>query len=233
MLAKYVGAFVAGMVVCYIGSRGHTAHAKPNHVPAGLKSVRADLQDLHVEPSKKVVLVTGAAGFIGFHTTLALHAQGDTVIGLDNFNDYYDVGLKQARAVIMRDMDGSSFKLVEGDVCDGELLRTLLKSGRVTNVIHLAAQAGVRYSLKNPLAYVQANVKCFVTLLEAVAFVDKTLPVTYASSSSVYGLNTEVPFSVYLSSLPVFLLCLIPVPTSTISLRSRTSDQSEHLTSQC
>jgi|TARA_B110001469_G_scaffold66704_1_gene63650 UDP-glucuronate 4-epimerase len=84
--------------------------------------------------------------------------------------------------------------LIEGDVCDGELLRHILREGRVTRVIHLAAQAGVRYSLKKPLEYVKANVQCFVTLLEAVKDVDKSLPITYASSSSVYGLNTKVPF---------------------------------------
>ena len=79
-------------------------------------------------------------------------------------------------------------------MCDGELLRRILKEGRVTRVIHLAAQAGVRYSLKKPLEYVKANVQCFVTLLEAVKDVDKSLPITYASSSSVYGLNTKIPF---------------------------------------
>ena len=80
-------------------------------------------------------------------------------------------------------------------MCDGDLLRLLMREGRVTRVIHLAAQAGVRYSLKKPLEYVQANVRCFVTMLEAVKDVDKHLPITYASSSSVYGLNVQIPFS--------------------------------------
>ena len=85
--------------------------------------------------------------------------------------------------------------LFEGDVCDGELLKLLLKHGKVTHVIHLAAQAGVRYSLKKPLAYVEANLRCFVTLLEAVKEYNKSVPITYASSSSVYGLNEVIPFS--------------------------------------
>jgi len=87
------------------------------------------------------------------------------------------------------------YNLIEGDVCDDTLLRTVLQHGHVTHVIHLAAQAGVRYSLKKPLAYVEANVRCFVTLLEAVHAVNNSVPIAYASSSSVYGLNTQIPFS--------------------------------------
>jgi len=139
------------------------------------------------------VLLTGAAGFIGFHTALQLHQEGDTVLGLDNFNHYYDVTLKRTRASLLKRAGMNT--LFEGDVCDGELLEVLLRAGKVTHVIHLAAQAGVRYSLKKPLAYVEANLRCFVTMLEAVHAVNKSLPITYASSSSVYGTNTEIPFS--------------------------------------
>jgi len=142
---------------------------------------------------KHVVLVTGAAGFVGFHTALQLHEEGDVVIGLDNFNKYYDVRLKRARAALLRRAGMTT--LFEGDVCDADLLRLLLKVGHVTHVIHLAAQAGVRYSLKKPLAYVEANVRCFVTLLEAVHAVNNSVPITYASSSSVYGTNKKIPFS--------------------------------------
>jgi UDP-glucuronate 4-epimerase len=142
---------------------------------------------------KNVVLVTGAAGFVGFHTALQLHEEGDAVIGLDNFNSYYDVRLKRARAALLRRAGMNS--LFEGDVCDADLLKTILRAGRVTHVIHLAAQAGVRYSLKKPLAYVEANVRCFVTLLEAVHAINNSVPITYASSSSVYGINKKIPFS--------------------------------------
>ena len=142
---------------------------------------------------KRIVLLTGAAGFVGFHTALQLHEEGDAVIGLDNFNHYYDVRLKRTRARLLRRAGMNT--LFEGDVCDGELLKLLLSAGKVTHVIHLAAQAGVRYSLKKPLAYVEANVRCFVTLLEAVHAVNNSVPITYASSSSVYGTNTKIPFS--------------------------------------
>jgi len=141
---------------------------------------------------KSVFLLTGAAGFVGFHTATELTRRGHWVIGLDNFNHYYDVRLKREREAKLKEVGMDM--LIEGDVCDGGLLRRILREGRVTRIIHLAAQAGVRYSLKKPLEYVQANVRCFVTMLEAVKEVDKSLPVTYASSSSVYGLNTEIPF---------------------------------------
>ena len=179
-------------------------------ISGGLES-RAKLQEYPSEPvddvyrrvssagaaavatGRRVVLVTGAAGFVGFHTAFRLHEEGDLVLGLDNFNSYYDVQLKRRRAQLLRRAGMST--LFEGDVCDGELLELLLRSGRVTHVIHLAAQAGVRYSLKKPLAYVEANVKCFVTLLEAVHAVNGSVPIAYASSSSVYGINKRVPFS--------------------------------------
>jgi len=147
---------------------------------------------LHSHSHKSVFLLTGAAGFVGFHTATELTRRGHAVIGLDNFNHYYDVRLKRERQAKLKQAGMET--LIEGDVCDGELLRHILREGRVTRVIHLAAQAGVRYSLKKPLEYVKANVQCFVTLLEAVKDVDKSLPITYASSSSVYGLNTKVPF---------------------------------------
>lgn len=160
-----------------------------NHVAERARAVGTQAR----QSGKRVVLVTGAAGFVGFHTALQLHEEGDAVLGLDNFNHYYDIRLKRERAGLLRRAGMST--LFEGDVCDGELLKILLSAGQVTHVIHLAAQAGVRYSLKKPLAYVEANVRCFVTLLEAVKDVDKTLPITYASSSSVYGTNKLIPFS--------------------------------------
>ena len=139
--------------------------------------------------AERRVLVTGAAGFVGFHTALQLHKEGDVVFGLDTFNHYYDVRLKHKRAALLEHAGMGT--LFEGNVCDAELLKSILREGRVTHVIHLAAQAGVRYSLKKPLEYVEANVQCFVTLLEAVHAVSgNSVPIAYASSSSVYGLNT-------------------------------------------
>lgn len=154
---------------------------------------RNDLFESILLDSKRVVLVTGAAGFIGFHVAMRLHEEGDTVIGIDNFNHHYDVLLKEERAAQLGRMGANT--LIRGDVCDLGLMVDVLRRGRVTNVIHLAAQAGVRHSLTNPLPYVESNIKCFVTLLEAVHTVNKSIPISYASSSSVYGLNKKTPFS--------------------------------------
>ena len=160
---------------------------------AVVRSRAASAGNAAVANGRRVVLLTGAAGFVGFHTALQMHQEGDVVLGLDNFNHYYDVRLKRKRAQLLRRAGLDT--LFEGDVCDGDLLQLLLRAGRVTHVVHLAAQAGVRYSLKKPLAYIEANVKCFVTLLEAVHAVNNSVPITYASSSSVYGTNKLVPFS--------------------------------------
>ena len=127
------------------------------------------------------ILVTGAAGFVGHHVMMRL----PTAIGIDNFNDYYDVELKRKRASI-------SGRVYSYDVCDTTALDSILSKYNIKYVIHMAAQAGVRYSLKNPQSYVHNNVECFVQLLEALKNTD--IPLIYASSSSVYGKNTKVPF---------------------------------------
>lgn len=127
------------------------------------------------------VLVTGAAGFVGHHVMMRL----PTAIGIDNFNDYYDVELKRKRASI-------SGRVYSYDVCDMTALKSILTKYKIKYVIHMAAQAGVRYSLKNPQSYVHNNVECFVQLLEALKNIN--IPLIYASSSSVYGKNTKVPF---------------------------------------
>eukprot|EP00013_Stygamoeba_regulata_P007759 CAMPEP_0177629616 /NCGR_PEP_ID=MMETSP0447-20121125/764_1 /TAXON_ID=0 /ORGANISM="Stygamoeba regulata, Strain BSH-02190019" /LENGTH=326 /DNA_ID=CAMNT_0019130951 /DNA_START=52 /DNA_END=1029 /DNA_ORIENTATION=+ len=139
----------------------------------------------------KVVLVTGAAGFIGMHVSLKLHERGDVVVGIDNFNSYYQVSLKIDRYV---ELETKGIRVVRGDITDEALLRRLFEEHHFTDVIHLAAQAGVSYSLQNPLSYVTANVQGFTVLLEVVKDYPGT-QVTYASSSSVYGLNEKVPFS--------------------------------------
>lgn len=140
------------------------------------------------------VLVTGCAGFIGFHTAQRLLARGDEVVGLDIVNDYYDVRLKYAR---LAQFDGKpGFRFVKLDLADRDGMATLFKNERFDRVIHLAAQAGVRYSLINPHAYVDSNLVGFTNILEGCRH-NQVEHLTYASSSSVYGLNSEMPFSVH------------------------------------
>ena len=138
------------------------------------------------------VLVTGAAGFIGSHTARRLLDRGDAVVGIDNLNDYYDVALKRARLARLQGSSGFSFEKV--DVADRNTLFDIFRKHRFHRVVHLAAQAGVRYSLVNPHAYVEANLVGFANILEAAraAEVEHLL---YASTSSVYGANTGTPFS--------------------------------------
>lgn len=138
------------------------------------------------------MLVTGAAGFVGSHTSLALKRRGDGVVGIDNFNNYYPVALKRARQE--RLLSDGVF-IVEGDINDQQLLTKLFEVVKITHVLHLAAQAGVRYAVHNPLAYVSSNIQGFVTLLEEAKRSNPQPAIVYASSSSVYGLNSKVPFS--------------------------------------
>ena len=138
------------------------------------------------------ILVTGAAGFIGSYAALRLLARGDEVVGLDNLNDYYDVNLKEARLARLEGKAG--FRLMRGDVADTQAVLDLFARERFDGVIHLAAQAGVRYSLANPHAYVSANLAGFVNILEGCRH-QQVRHLVYASSSSVYGGNTRLPFS--------------------------------------
>jgi len=138
------------------------------------------------------ILLTGAAGFIGMTTALRLLARGDEVIGLDNLNDYYEVQLKLDRLVRLQPLPG--FRFVKMDVADREGLSALFAAERFDRVIHLAAQAGVRYSLQNPHAYVDSNIVGFMNVLEGCRH-GAVRHLVYASSSSVYGGNTKMPFS--------------------------------------
>jgi len=138
------------------------------------------------------ILLTGAAGFIGMTTALRLLARGDEVIGLDNLNDYYEVQLKLDRLVRLQPLPG--FRFVKMDVADREGLSALFAAERFDRVIHLAAQAGVRYSLQNPHAYVDSNIVGFMNVLEGCRH-SAVRHLVYASSSSVYGGNTKMPFS--------------------------------------
>jgi len=140
------------------------------------------------------ILVTGAAGFIGFHTSQRLLARGDEVVGLDNVNDYYDPRLKHARLAQLTGQPG--FRFVKRELADRPGLDALFAEERFDRVIHLAAQAGVRYSLTNPHAYIDSNLVGFLHILEGCRH-HGVQHLTYASSSSVYGANTTMPFSVH------------------------------------
>ncbi|WP_313082164.1 NAD-dependent epimerase [Atlantibacter sp.] len=137
-------------------------------------------------------LVTGAAGFIGFHVSERLLAAGHQVIGIDNLNDYYDVNLKLARLDLLK--KHSAFRFDKIDLADREAMATLFSTEHFQRVIHLAAQAGVRYSLENPHAYAEANLTGHLNVLEGCRH-NKIEHLLYASSSSVYGLNRKMPFS--------------------------------------
>ncbi len=139
------------------------------------------------------VLVTGAAGFIGYHVAAKLLARGDRVIGLDSVNDYYDVRLKEARLAELSPIDG--FRFVRADLADRAAIAKLFAEEPIQRVVHMAAQAGVRYSLVNPHAYTDSNVEGFLNILEGCRRAGVT-HLLYASSSSVYGGNTRRPFAV-------------------------------------
>lgn len=138
-------------------------------------------------------LVTGAAGFIGYHTTVRLLDRGDEVVGFDNMNSYYDVRLKEARLALLSKRSG--FEFVKGDLANVGDVDSLFTANRFDSVINLAAQAGVRYSLENPRAYIESNIAGFMNILEGCRHA-KVGHLVYASSSSVYGANTRMPFSV-------------------------------------
>lgn len=140
------------------------------------------------------ILVTGAAGFIGFYTSRKLLERGDTVVGLDNFNDYYDVSLKDARAAILDRYD--SFSMVRINLEDRAAMEALFVREKFDKVVHLAAQAGVRYSIENPHAYIDSNIVGTLHVLEGCRH-NNVEHLVYASSSSVYGANTDMPFSIH------------------------------------
>jgi UDP-glucuronate 4-epimerase len=138
------------------------------------------------------ILVTGAAGFIGMHTALVLLERGDEVVGIDNLNDYYDPQLKRDRLARLRQYE--RFRFAQIDVADRAAMEALFADEKFDRVVHLAAQAGVRYSLVNPHAYAESNLTGFLNVLEGCRH-NKVAHLVYASSSSVYGGNTKMPFS--------------------------------------
>jgi UDP-glucuronate 4-epimerase len=145
-------------------------------------------------PSNKIILVTGAAGFIGFHLSQKLCGQGYQVVGLDSLNDYYDVELKKSRLKILKQNQNFSFAQI--NLTDQKGINALFADRNFNFVVNLAAQAGVRYSLSHPHAYLESNLHGFLNILEACRH-HKTEHLIYASSSSVYGANKKMPFSVH------------------------------------
>ncbi len=142
-----------------------------------------------------MILVTGAAGFIGMHVAQALLARGDAVLGIDNLNDYYDVALKEARLAQLTPQAGFAFRKL--DIADRDAMLALAAEfPAIDGIVHLAAQAGVRYSLVNPYAYIHANVMGQVVMLELARALPRIKHFVYASSSSVYGANSKTPFAV-------------------------------------
>jgi UDP-glucuronate 4-epimerase len=150
--------------------------------------------DYKVLDKSKVYLVSGAAGFIGFHLCKRLLDEDCSVIGLDNLNDYYDVNLKRARLDIIKKYD--KFKFILADLQDKETLEKVFKKSEINIVVNLAAQAGVRYSITNPDVYIQSNIVGFLNILEVCRH-NSIEHLVYASSSSVYGMNLSMPFSTH------------------------------------
>jgi len=140
------------------------------------------------------ILVTGAAGFIGSFTAKQLLERGDTVIGVDNFNDYYDVSLKEARAATLEPFE--QFRMIRADIADRGAMDQLYADQKFDKVVHLAAQAGVRYSIENPHSYIESNIVGTMNMLEGCRH-HGVQHLVYASSSSVYGANTAMPFSIH------------------------------------
>ena len=138
------------------------------------------------------ILVTGTAGFIGYHVSRSLVDRGDQIVGVDNLNDYYDVTLKQARLDLLNTC--GNFRFVKADVSETATMERLFREEKPDRVVHLAAQAGVRYSLRDPHVYIQANVAGFMNILEGCRH-NRVEHLVYASSSSVYGGNQKLPFS--------------------------------------
>jgi UDP-glucuronate 4-epimerase len=140
------------------------------------------------------ILVTGAAGFIGSMQSIRLLERGDEIVGIDNINDYYDVNLKYARLELLKNY--ANFKFIKLDIADRTAMAELFAKENFQRVVHLAAQAGVRYSITHPHAYIDSNIAGFINILEGCRH-NETEHLVYASSSSVYGANTHMPFSVH------------------------------------
>ena len=203
-LLAMVGASLVAYYALFGGRGSHASSGGVNTLAKGFTPVSTfkpakDIQWASVQascapsaPGAMSVLVTGSAGFVGFHVATALRAKGAGVLGIDNVNDYYPPILKRAR---MEKLVKAGIVTIEADLNDKHTVRKALDACKFTHVLHLAAQAGVRYAVKNPGAYVHSNVAGFVNLLEEIVHTSPAPALVFASSSSVYGLNTKTPFS--------------------------------------
>ncbi|KAM3287511.1 UDP-glucuronate 4-epimerase 3 [Capsicum chacoense] len=193
--------FLGLIFVCFIRSPSSLSPAGSDLSRRSLRTSSYDgpAWEKRIKSSAKVrsrngisVLVTGAAGFVGTHVSAALKRRGDGVVGLDNFNDYYDPSLKRARQSLL---EHAGVYIVEGDINDVTFLKKLFDVAQFSHVMHLAAQAGVRYAMENPSSYVHSNIAGLVNLLEVCKNANPQPAIVWASSSSVYGMNIKVPFS--------------------------------------
>ncbi|KAL3834592.1 hypothetical protein ACJIZ3_009328 [Penstemon smallii] len=190
--ACIVAAFII-LLIFRSPSPDFSSEKPPTATWGGLKwENRVQMSALTTSSRHLTVLVTGAAGFVGSHVSLALKKRGDGVVGLDNFNNYYDPSLKRARQKLL---SKAGVFIIEGDINDAALLNKLFDIVQFTHVMHLAAQAGVRYAMKNPGSYVHSNIAGLVSIFEACKSANPQPAIVWASSSSVYGLNSKVPFS--------------------------------------
>ncbi|PHU04920.1 UDP-glucuronate 4-epimerase 5 [Capsicum chinense] len=193
--------FLGLIFVCFFRSPSSSSPAGSDLSRRSLRTSSYDglAWEKRIKSSAKVrsrngisVLVTGAAGFVGTHVSAALKRRGDGVVGLDNFNDYYDPSLKRARQSLL---EHAGVYIVEGDINDVTFLKKLFDVAQFSHVMHLAAQAGVRYAMENPSSYVHSNIAGLVNLLEVCKNANPQPAIVWASSSSVYGMNIKVPFS--------------------------------------
>ena len=170
-----------------------TKEASPNTAKSGAFLLKDNNERKVLDDMGKSILVTGAAGFIGMHTALELKNKGVHVVALDNMNDYYSIQLKEKRVEMLKE---AGVEFIKGNACDETLLGNVIRDHKIDRVVHLAAQAGVRFSLKSPHSYTTNNVDCFVSVLEEFFKAGlQNKPIVYASSSSVYGFNHDAPFT--------------------------------------
>ena len=195
LLVLFLLSFFTLLTYLFAVSSGDNAFLRAGEGISADSSVAPAFSDMaySIEPKSTLhrVLITGGAGFVGMHTAERLKKMGHHVVAYDILNDYYDPALKEAR---VKRLKQAGVTFIKGDVCDAAALEKAVSENKIDRIVHLAAQAGVRYSLKHPFTYTRNNIDCFVTIFEMLKD-HPHIKFVYASSSSVYGLNDKVPFS--------------------------------------